>query len=1040
MKRIPAFTVILLMIVAALVGVVSIPGLNVQYVPSTAGRSVSVSWDWNDASARVMEAEVTSKIEGVLSSLRNVTDLSSVSEYGRGRVEMEFRKGTDMTAVRFEIASKIRNIYPSLPEGVTYPWISLDTRGGKSREAVSFTISSPLPSMEIYKFVSDRLLVPLSAVEGVDRVSFSGITPYEMEITFDSRKAASAGITGPDIARAFNESRIGTEIGLAESGGGTFALRLKERTAEDPGAIPIKNVEGRIVRLRDVATWKIKEAEPESYYRMNGLNTMQLSVTAAPNVNLLTTVSSVKEKMASLSEEFPSEISYKTGYDSSEYVSKELNKTYFRTLLCILILLVFVFLVNRSPRYLFIISATLAVDVLAAIALYRFFGIEIHIYTLAGITVSLGIIIDTSIVMTDHYSYYHDRSVFPALLGATATTIGALCVIALLPEADRRNLMDFCKAIIINLSVALVTAGLFIPSLIDRFPVPRSSYSLSIRRRKRVIRWNRLYERYIVWGRRHRWALSLALVTAFGIPLCLLPKEVGKDKDEKNFWERTYNGVVGWKPYADNRDRIDKVVGTSFALFNKALGRSDFYREPGRDILYVAAGMPEGCSVGQLNEVIKAMENYLARFEEIEMFTTRISSYDDGLIEITFKPEYEHTSFPSELKSMVTSMAINFGGANWRVWGVNDNYFNNNIITNYKQNRIDLTGYNYDQLLEYADILLEDLSQKKRVSAPAMVNSYGREGKNEYSLDYDFRNMAAHGVSAYDYYLRLHSVLYDTRLEDYENGGLPVSTVLRSADADEFDLWHVENALLDVDSTGVKLGEMGSVTKKRTGLSINKVNQNYRVSVGYDFVGSYELSKKMMEDEIDHMNNEVLPVGYKASKPDWSWHETSKLEYAWLILLVIAIIYVMCAMIFNSVRLPFAVVLMIPVSFVGVFLTFGLSDFVFDQGGFAAFVLLSGIVVNSGIYLINAFKKEKDEHSGKGRPAGGDTGYYIRAYNHKINAILLTVISTVLGLIPFLLDGPDEVFWFAFAAGTIGGLLFSLIALVLYLPVFVKKI
>ena len=160
-------------------------------------------------------------------------------------------------------------------------------------------------------------------------------------------------------------------------------------------------------------------------------------------------------------------------------------------------------------------------------------------------------------------------------------------------------------------------------------------------------------------------------------------------------------------------------------------------------------------------------------------------------------------------------------------------------------------------------------------------------------------------------------------------------------------------------------------------------------------------------------------------------------QYAGLLMIVIAIIFVMCSMIFESLRMPFAIILMIPISFVGVFLTFGLSDFVFDQGGFAAMVMLSGIVVNAGIYLVNEYKDIRRRRKEKRRTTEGyEVRDYIRAYNHKIHPIMLTVISTVLGLVPFLFDGPDEVFWFPFAVGTIGGLLFSLIAFVFYIPLF----
>lgn len=1041
MRRIPAFTVLLLMAVAAVAGIATVPMLNVQYSPSAPGRSVKVSFYWDNASERVMEADVTSRIEGVLSGMAGCTSVSSVSEKGAGSVTLDFRKGTDMAAARFEVASRIRNCWQSLPDGVSYPVISLNTRGETGQTALTYVIKSPLPSQEIEKFISGNVFMPVSAVDGVDKVYFWGATPYELEVVFDSRSAQSSGIDAEDITSAFSSWFASDVLGMARTEDGMVSISLSCMRSDDIGDIPVAGRGGRIVHLRDIARWRYVESEPESYYRLNGLNTVMLSVDADSQTSLLSTVSAVKNLMGELQSSFPNEITATLSYDSSEYISSELDKIYFRTLMCILILLIFVYLVNRSWRYLFIITSTLAVNILVAVVFYNIFSLPVHIFTLAGITVSLGIIIDTSIVMADHYSYYRNRSVFPALLGATATTVGALCVILLLPEKDKANLMDFSKVIMINLGVALLTAYFFIPSLIDRFPVNRDGYSTRMRRRRRTVRWARLYTSYIERGTRHRRAYVAAIVIAFGIPLFLLPDVVAEDvpEEDRNIFQRIYNSVLSWRPYADNRDMVDRIAGTSFAMFSKAIDRSDFYREPGRDMLYVHAGMPEGCSVAQLDAVVRHMENYLSQFDEIESFSTRIYSYDNASIEISFRPEFENTSFPSRLKADVIAMASNFGGATWRVWGVNDSYFNNDVISSYKANRIILTGYNYDDLYSYAMDLMEVLKENRRVSGPEIMTGWSSLADTEYNLGYDFYRLSALGVSPYEYYRKLYSTLYDTRLEKIPTGIGPVPVVLRSSQRDSFDLWHVLNSQIEVDSVNVKLSEIGSIEKRRTGLPIMRRNQSYEIVVGYDFIGSYELSNSYIDKTVAYLNEEVLPVGYKAESQSYGgWGRESRMHYGLLILLVIAIIYVMCSMTFNSIRLPLAIILMIPVSFIGVFLVFGLTDFTFDQGGFAAFVMLSGIVVNAGIYLVKEYMDIRDARRKRGAlMTGTDVRDYVKAFNHKIHPIILTVISTILGLIPFLFDGPDEVFWFAFAVGTIGGMVFSVIALVIFLPVFV---
>ena len=145
-------------------------------------------------------------------------------------------------------------------------------------------------------------------------------------------------------------------------------------------------------------------------------------------------------------------------YDASKELEDELNQTLFRTLLTILILLIFVFLVSRDFRYLLIIAVSLAANVLIAFVFYYFLKVEIHIYTLAGITVSFGIIIDNVIVMADHYRHHRDRKVFMAILAATLTTMGALTVIFNMNNEIMRNMWDFTTVIIVNLSVSLFVA------------------------------------------------------------------------------------------------------------------------------------------------------------------------------------------------------------------------------------------------------------------------------------------------------------------------------------------------------------------------------------------------------------------------------------------------------------------------------------------------------------------------------------------------------------------------------------------------------
>jgi multidrug efflux pump subunit AcrB len=1030
-NKVSPFSVILVIAALSLAGIASIPLLKVQYAPSDKGRTITVSYVYPDAPPETVENEVTSIIEGVLSGIDNTAEITSISSQGSGMVNVEFDRGTNMDAARFEVASAIRNLYSGLPPRVSFPEIAFSSSEDKSEKAISFLINGPDSPAQIGKYVEEHVLTPISLIEGVDKVEVNGSVPFHWVITFDADKTKMAGVTAGDIANSFSDYNSRQVIGMTEYDGGQVSVFLQEGSSNDFGSIPIKNIDGHIIYLRDVADWKYEEAAPSSYYRVNGMNTVTLSVGVASNINLLKTASAVKKKMSELQKGFPEGLTASIGYDSSEYIASELNKILFRTLLCLVILLLFAFMLNRSWRYMFLIFITLTANILISIAIYNIIGLPIHIYTLAGITVSLGIIIDTSIVMIDHYGHYHNRDAFPSVVTAVATTIVALLMVFLLPEKERIDLTDFIKVITVNLVVSLAVSYYFVPALMSYIPLESRSLNDSVKRRRRIALWNAGYSNYIQWGTRRRWLYILILIVIFGIPLCMLPAASTIDvKKNKTKIEKVIDRVVSWEPYSDNKLVIDDIFGSSFGLFYKSLDRSNFYREPEKRVLHIQAGMPEGCTVNQLNQIVKKMENFLSGFDEISLFTTSVSSFDNAEIKVEFKPEYEKTLFPNLLKAKVTAAAVDYGGAYWRVSGIDNNYFDNRLYAGSQSDRIALYGYNYRNVVDYANTLITHISQNRHVSTPEIGSmSFGRAA-TEFNLNYDFAKMTAAGINPYKYFGVLSSVLYDEPIGRIMDKGQVSEVILQSSDRDRFDLWHILNSPVSSDSITMVLGSIGNVVKKRTGTNIVKRNQSYEIDVNYNFIGSYQQSERFIKESVSYMNRNVLPVGYKAEAPDSGSFGQNQAGYAWLILLIILLIYVMLAISFESLRLPLAVILMIPISFIGLFLTFGLTNFPFDQGGFAALVMLSGIVVNAGIYLVDTYQSYGTKKGLKS---------YLKAFNHKIQPITLTIVSTILGLLPFLSDGPGEVFWFDFAIGTIGGLVFSVIALLLYLPVFVNQ-
>ena len=303
---------------------------------------------------------------------------------------------------------------------------------------------------------------------------------------------------------------------------------------------------------------------------------------------------------------------------------------------------------------------------------------------------------------------------------------------------------------------------------------------------------------------------------------------------------------------------------------------------------------------------------------------------------------------------------------------------------------------------------------------------------HEYFLSFNQEQFGLNEVSLSQFYSYLQDRVYKRSLNRVYNQGESQPVVLQSDRSDEFNVWDLKNEPLIIGNKLFKLGMFGSVGKKKTGNDIYKNNQQYQLTVAYDFIGPGTLANRVMEQKIKDING-ILPLGYKARSRTYAgWNLHEKKQY-YLILLVIVIIYFICSILLESFTQPLAIISLIPFSYIGVFLTFYLFDFNFDQGGFASFILLAGIVVNSGLYIINDLN-----NLARKRQTKRTLQLFLKAYNYKIIPVFLTVLSTILGLLPFIWGGQKEVFWFAFAAGAMGGLIFSLIAVLLYLPMFLK--
>ena len=575
-RNLSSFTLIVTFVCLSLIGVVLVPLLPVKLAPSRTLPGLTVSFSMPGNSSRVIEAEVTSKLEAMMARVKGIRKVNSTSDNGSGSISLELDKHADIDVTRFEVSTIIRQTWPQLPEGVSYPQISTRRSDDKaSRPFITYTLNAPANPILIQQYAEENIKPVLGQLKGIYKVELNGATPMEWQLEYDSDQLSRLGITLQAVQRAINRHYEKEFLGICsiEKGAeGREWIRLVRTSTEkemefEPGAIQLQAEDGTMVTLDKLIKVRHVEERPQSYYRINGLNSVYLYITAEETANQLNLSGEVKHLMGELQQKMPPGYEVHISYDATEYIQKELDKIYFRTGLTVLILLLFVALITRNLRYLFLIVTSLAVNISVAVILYYAFGLEMQLYSLAGITISLNLVIDNTIVMTDHILHRRNLKAFVSVLAATLTTIGALVIIFFLDEKIRLNLQDFAAVVIINLAVSLFVALFFVPSMIDKIGLEKK------KRRKRrrfllrptfmkrlTVYFTRFYQGVIYYLCRFRVIACLLLLLGFGLPVFMLPEKMeGEGK-----WVEYYNKVF------DNPTFKDKVK----PVINKALGGS----------------------------------------------------------------------------------------------------------------------------------------------------------------------------------------------------------------------------------------------------------------------------------------------------------------------------------------------------------------------------------------------------------------------------------------------------------------------------------
>ncbi|MGL5682812.1 MAG: efflux RND transporter permease subunit [Marinifilaceae bacterium] len=1053
MFKLSSYTIICIFVVFTLLGIGMLPHISLQLQPTIPMPQFTVSYSWRGVSSELIEYEVTSKLEGVLSTVNGLTNIQSESSVGRGKIEMLFKQNVDVDATKLYISSLIRSMRDKLPHQLVIDEISTsnsnisnNTDYSEQRILLEYELSGIGDPYEVKKYIEDYLVKEIDIVEGVNNIEIKGLYPRQYHYSYNLDQLRLLELEPSDITNTINRHKYWKAIGKVTEHSATHFVYsyLNVSDIKEPDDIlklPIKQINKRIIRIGDVVKTSIIEAEKKEYSRVNGADVLTMNIYVSPESNSVIVGNNVKRIISELMQMAQSGYRVQLIQDNSLVMKNEIYQILFKTLWTIILLLLFVYIVDRDVRQLIYIFLSLCANIFIAIFFYYCIGLNVNLYTLAGINISFGILVDNIILMNDHYRYNWNKKIFISIFAATLTTISALLVTLSIDNREMMLMRDFMYAVIINLAVSLLVALFLIPALLENTGQQYIRKRSSLKNLRKVINLSWYYKHLIISMYRWRIIVFISLIIMFGIPINIIPDKLSVPQRSKQYTvSSAYNAFMDLDYVKQGRMFFKTYLCGSLGLF----GRSVYQRKDKEKIVSLNNGeisvtleIPHNAPIRHMNEAMLQLEKFLSTQTCVDIYKTTISSANQATLKISLKESYVSTSNVLTLCDELFYLANQIGNVYCHVSASPGIEKDNKILENGNKSEIVLRGYNYRLIKEQAEKIAHRLQQYKRVTNVSIASSFLDSRSSIHQFIPNKHKLAFYQITPSQLTQTLQSLngMNDSKLQ-LEHLDVITDINIEPTNANTVNFWKFNNTSISaLDGGQAKIMDLGTLNSVLTSEVIQKENQEYKIKIYYKFKGESS-QRQDIQDKVLGDIEESLPLGFsigeKRNFNSYGWKKIGTIDQRVLyILLVITIILIISAILLNSWKQALSVISVIPVSYIGMFLSFWIFRLQFNDGGLIAFILISGISVNATLYIVNEYnilvrKKKK---------CGIDI--YLHAFQAKIIPILLTITSTILGFIPFLINNHSP-FWNSLISSIITGLIFSLIALFFVFPLFWK--
>ncbi|MDX1536309.1 efflux RND transporter permease subunit [Arsukibacterium sp.] len=1043
-----------------LFGLVSAGRLAVNLLPDLSYPSLTIRTEYLGAAPVEVEQLVSKPIEEALGIVKGVHKVQSVSRSGRSDVVLEFDWGTDMDLAMLEVREKLDVLM--LPLDIEKPLLlrfnpNLDpvVRLALSREG---GISNERELVSLRTYAEEDLRRKLEAMPGIAAVRPDGGLNQEIQVLVDPNKLSQLQLDIGLISSRLAEENINLAGGRLETPGYDFLVRTINQFA-DLSAIEnlyLATVGTSQIRLKDVATVVDAFADRKSVTYVNGAEAIEVAIYKEGDANTVKVAESLLAQLANIRKGLPQDYTLTLVYDQSAFIKQAISEVKSAGIIGGLLAMLVLYLFLRNVWATVIISVSIPVSIIATFNLMYGQGITLNMMSLGGIALAVGLLVDNAIVVLENIARHKEQGksapeaartgtgeVAMAITASTLTTVAVFFPLVFVEGIAGQLFKDQALTVTFALLVSLVVALTLIPTMAARqHRAVAAEGAEPAPARVKGTRWYHKLGRILWWlpamifkGLYFIMLGLLSLLTLVWRAVSRLLGLVFKPllfvvKASLDGLTRAYRRFLGaalqakWLTVGSTL----LVAGLCYSLLPR-LG-ADVIPQLSQGEFYVEVQLPIGSAIEQTDAVVKELAAVAAPLAGVarsygQVGTGAQMTVDPaiggshwGRLNIVMQPgtdEQAEQQVTEQLRQHIAGMA-----------GVKARFDRPELFSFATPLEIELTGFELTELKQAADQLLVSLAAEPRFTD---VKTSLRPGQPEITLYFDHARLAQLGMTAQQVAKRVAVYVGGEVAGQYSVNDRKIDIRVRLAEAYRQNEQQLAALIINPGSAQpLPLSAVAEIRRELGPSEITRVAQQRVAIVSANLAfGDLEQATAIARDIVAKQS---LPFGISANVAGQS--EEMQRAYSSLtmaLLLAVFLVYLVMASQFENLLQPLLILFTVPLAGAGAILGLWLTDTRLSVIVFIGLIMLAGIVVNNAIVLIDRINQLRQSGTAL-------TEAIIEGGASRLRPVLMTTLTTVLGLLPMALGGGDgSEIRAPMAITVIFGLLLSTLLTLVFIPV-----